>query len=52
MEPIKTLPRDCENPAAKDKYPGTKGRTQGERKEITPTRTAIGKAVSKKPSKR
>jgi hypothetical protein len=39
-----------ENPAAKDKYPGTSGSTQGERKEISPAKNAIGNAVRRKPS--
>jgi hypothetical protein len=51
-EPMSTFPRDRENPAAYVKYPGTSGRTHGDRNEMRPARTAIGKAVSKKPSMR
>jgi hypothetical protein len=43
------LPRLTENPAAKDKYPGTSGSTHGERNETTPAITAKGKAVIRNP---
>jgi hypothetical protein len=46
-EPRSTRPRLFEKPAAYEMYPGTKGRTHGDRKEINPARSAIGKAVIK-----
>jgi hypothetical protein len=50
MEPIKTLPRFLDIPAANEIYPGTNGSTHGERKEINPAIIAIGNAVSNIPS--
>jgi hypothetical protein len=50
-DPKNTLPRLTENPAANERYPGTKGSTHGERKEITPAIKAKGKAVIKNPEK-
>jgi hypothetical protein len=50
-DPRRTFPRLAENPAAKDRYPGTRGNTHGERNEITPAINAKGKAVSTNPEK-
>ena len=47
VEPMNTFPRLEENPAAKDIYPGTSGRTQGDIKEIKPAIKAIGIATIK-----
>ena len=46
-DPSSTRPRLFEKPAAYEMYPGTKGSTQGDKKEINPARRAIGKAVIK-----
>ena len=48
-DPNKTFPRLTEKPAAKDKYPGTNGRTHGERKEITPAIKVNGNAAIRDP---
>ena len=37
-------------PAAKDKYPGTSGKTHGDRKETRPTKRAMGIAKKSEPS--
>ena len=50
-DPSKTFPRLTEKPAANERYPGTRGRTHGERKETTPAIKANGKAVTRKPEK-
>ena len=50
-EPRKTFPRLTENPAAQERYQGTKGNKHGDRKEIPPAIKAKGKAVTTKPEK-
>jgi hypothetical protein len=37
------------NPVMKDRYPGTKGSTQGDRKEITPALNEINMATKRDP---
>ena len=47
----KKIPLILEKPAANARYPGTKGSTQGDTKEMSPARRASGKAVMRNPPK-
>ena len=50
-DPSNTFPLLTENPAANERYPGTKGKTHGDKKEMTPAINAKGKAVTRTPEK-